>query len=135
MTKTSKNKKSQTNYPIGDFLIQIKNAALAKKRKVTVQKTKLIFSVAKSLKKEGYLSEIEENDNELSVTLGFHKKEPKLFRLKLISRPGLRVYMGADELEKRRGPETLIISTPKGIMTLKAALKKRLGGEVIAEII
>jgi ribosomal protein S8 len=63
-----------TNYPVGDFLIQIKNAGLAKRRYVSVPKTKLIESVAKVLQKEGYLEKLVEEENLLKVQLTFRKK-------------------------------------------------------------
>jgi len=54
--------------------------------------------------------------------------------LRLVSRPSLRVYVGVEDLEKRRKPETLLISTPKGIVSAKDAIKGRVGGEAIFEI-
>ncbi|QQS38957.1 30S ribosomal protein S8 [Candidatus Woesebacteria bacterium] len=122
------------NYPIGDFLIQIKNASLAGNEKVSVAKTKYIKSVAEALKKERYLTEVVDDDGVITVTLAFHKKEPLLFGLKLVSRPGLRRYMSVDDLEKHRGPETLILSTAHGVLSSKDAIKLRVGGEVIAKI-
>ncbi len=123
-----------TNYPVGDFLIRVKNAALARKRDVVVMNTKLINEVAKVLKKEGFLDEIRESKGELLASLVFRKKEPILLGIKLVSKPGLRIYMGVDELKMRRGPSVFIISTPKGVMSSDEAKKKRLGGEVIAEV-
>lgn len=123
-----------TNYPIGDFLIRIKNAVLAKNREVMVDSTKLIKEMANVLKKEGLLQEVKENKGKLIVQLAYRRKEPVVLDIKLVSRPGLRVYASVDELEKKRGPSTYILSTPKGVMTSKEAIKKRLGGEVIAEL-
>ena len=54
--------------------------------------------------------------------------------LKLVSKPGLRIYMGADELAAKRGPSYYILSTSKGIKTSREAIKERIGGEVIVEI-
>lgn len=123
-----------TNYPIGDFLIQIKNAALAKRRSVEVDKTKLIVGVAKVLKEEGFLSTLKGNKEKLTVGIVYRQKSPQLGGLKLVSKPGLRIYMGADELAKHRGISFFVVSTPKGIMSSKKAIKKRMGGEVIVEI-
>lgn len=122
------------NYPVGDFLIRLKNAALSGKREIVVPETKLVKSVAKVLKKQGFFNELTTKSRKITAKLSFHKKKPLLINLKLISKPGLRVYKGADELEKRRKPSFFLISTPKGIMTSKEAVKKRLGGEVIVEI-
>ena len=123
-----------TNYPIGDFLIKIKNAAMSGNREVEVVATNFIVSVANVLKKLGYLEEVKKKDNILRVVLAFHKKEPVLINLKLVSRPGLRTYINFDELSKRKGASFLIISSPKGVMSSKEALKSAVGGEVIAEV-
>jgi len=122
------------NYPIGDFLIQIKNAALARRKIVTVRSTKLVKSVADALKKEGYLADVTRKEGEIITTLAYHKKEPVLMGLKLVSRPGLRIYKRTGSLKKLRGYSTFILSTPKGIMTAKQATKENLGGEMIVEV-
>ena len=76
------------NYPVGDFLIRIKNAALAGKREIDVSETKLIKAVADVLKKEGYLEKVTEKQGKLNIRLAFRRKEPVLFKLKLVSKPG-----------------------------------------------
>ena len=126
---------AKTNYPIGDFLIRIKNAVMAGNRSVEVGSTKLIKAVAQILKKGEYLSELKEKDGRLVVQLSYRKKEPVLMDVKLVSRPGLRVYMSADELGKKRGPSIFIVSTSKGVLLSKEAIKKGVGGEVIAEVL
>lgn len=123
------------NYPVGDFLIQIKNASLAKKREVVVRNTKLIKAVADVLKDLGYLSEVKLSSGELTVEIAYHRKEPLINQVRLISKPGLRIYKGVEDLEKQRGPSVFIISTPKGVVSSRQAIKKRLGGEVIAEVL
>jgi small subunit ribosomal protein S8 len=122
------------NYPVGDFLIRVKNAVLSGKREIIVSETKLIKSVAKVLKKQGFFNEVTTKSGKITAKLNYHKKKPVLINLRLISKPGLRVYKGADELEKRRKPSFYLVSTPKGIMTSMEAVKKRLGGEIIVEI-
>ncbi len=123
------------NYPIGDFIIRIKNAARSGQRDVVVKKTKFIYEMAKVLKKEGFLNKISENNSDLTVELATHKKEAVIVDMKLISKPGLRIYADTDELSKRRGVSVLILSTPKGLMSQKEALKNGVGGEVIVEVI
>ena len=123
------------NYPIGDFIIRIKNAARSGQRDVVVKKTKFIYEMAKVLKKEGFLNKISENNSDLTVELATHKKEVVIVDMKLISKPGLRIYADTDELSKRRGVSVLILSTPKGLMSQKEALKNGVGGEVIVEVI
>ena len=124
-----------TNYNIGDFLIQIKNAAQAEKREVSLPRTKLVEASAKVLKKEGILEEVKVKDGELTTRLAYHKKEPMLLDLKIVSTPGLRVYAGFDELSARRSASWLLLSTSQGVMASGEAVKKKIGGEVIAEIL
>jgi len=123
-----------TNYPVGDFLIRVKNAALGRNKDVVFPKTKMVVALAHALKKEGFINEIKTVKNKLTVSLSYQKKEPVLLDIKLMSRPGLRVYMNANELSKIRKPSIVLVSTPKGILNAKVAAKQRLGGELIAEV-
>ena len=132
--KTTKNI-NMTNYPVGDFLIRIKNAKMAGKKDIRTPKTKLILNLAKKLQKIGLLDEVAERENMLDMRLKFFKKEPLLTDLKLVSKPGLRVYKEVRELEKIKSPYIYIVSTSKGLMTKKEAIKRRLGGEVIVKIL
>ena len=140
MKKTKKGKKDKkekfvmVGYPVGDFLIRVKNAALARQKEVVVQRTKLIEATAKALVKEGYLDEVKKEGEDIKVRLTFRAKEPEMLGLKLISKPGLRVYVGVEELAKRRKPSTIFLSTPNGVVTGKDAIKGRVGGEAIFEI-
>ena len=134
----AKIKQSRTtvgNYPVGDFLIRIKNASLARKKTVEFPSNKFVISVAKSLVKEKYLEEETVVQGVLKISLSYKKKEPMISNIKLVSRPGLRVYMKVEDLESLRGPSIFILSTPIGIMSSKEAIKKRQGGEIIAEIL
>jgi len=124
-----------TNYPVGEFLIALKNASMAKNKKVEVKANKEIVAIAEALKKLGYLDEVKKDKLMLTVSLAFRFKKPVLMGLKLVSKPGLRIYMGVDEIEKRKGPATYLISSPKGIISTRDAVKNRMGGEVIAEIL
>jgi small subunit ribosomal protein S8 len=123
------------NYPVGDFLIRLKNARMAKLKVVTVPSTKLIKATADALAAAGFLRDVTLTDGVLEVGLIYKKKEPVIMDVKLVSKPGLRIYMNVDELEKRRKPSILVLSTPKGVMSSKKALKERVGGEVIAEVL
>jgi len=139
MAKTKKQiKKTEvklaSNYPVGDFLIRIKNASLVNKKEVEMRRTNLVEAVAKKLKDVGFLNEVKVKGNKLTTTLRYVSKRPVLIDLKLVSKPGLRIYMSADDLEGVKRPTTYIISTPKGVMTRSEAIKKRVGGEVIVEI-
>jgi len=123
-----------SNFPVGDFLVRIKNAALARKQEVEIVNSKLIEALAKVLKKEGILTEIKKSKGKLTVGIAYRKKEPILLDLKIVSKPGLRIYMSVDELSAIRRPSFFILSTPKGILTSKEAIKGNIGGEVIVEI-
>ena len=135
MAKTkTKMKRSALNFPAGDFLIRLKNSALVNNKEFEVQETKLITSLCKALVKIGVIEDFKEADGKITVKLTFKSKKPVLMNVRLVSKPGLRIYKGADELSEIRGPSIFLISTPKGIMSSKEAIKQRLGGEVIAEI-
>jgi len=120
-----------TNYPVGDFITRIKNAALSSAKELRVRKTNYIKAVAEALEREGFLSEVKEEDKELIVKLAYARKEPILMNLELVSKPGLRIYETVEELESKKGPEVYILSTSKGILSSKEAIKKNIGGEVI----
>ena len=123
------------NFPIGDFLIRIKNAAISKNREIEVEGNKFIINTAECLKKLGYLDSVEAKEGLLRVKLSFRNKKPVLSNIKLISKPGLRVYSSVDELESLKGPSIYLISTPKGVVSAREAIKQRTGGEVIAEVL
>ncbi len=126
---------SVTNYAVGDFLIRIKNAAMAGNKEIEVKSIKKLVTVAEALKKMGFVDTVKNEKGVLKITLTFKNKTPRLKDLKLISKPGLRVYMGVSELETKKSPSILLISTPKGVTSSLKAIKDRVGGEVIAEIL
>ncbi len=122
------------NYFVGDFLIRVKNAARAKNKDIVFSESKYVFELAKALSRIGVVEEVKKIKEGITLSLTYKNKKPVLRDIKLVSKPGLRVYMGADEIGAKRGPSTFLISTPVGILSTKEALKKRVGGEVIAEI-
>lgn len=120
---------------ISDTLIRIKNGYLVGKQTVNVRYSKLIMALCKLLVEEGYLSECKQKQNEIELGLKYSNRQPSLTDVKRISKPGLRVYKGADSLPVvLNGLGIAIVSTPKGVMTGKAARKLKLGGEVLAEV-
>lgn len=125
----------KTNYPVGDFLVSLKNAAQAGQKVVELDGAKFLKSVALALKEAGYLDSVEVEDGKLKSSLAYRKKEPLLMDIKLVSKPGLRIYMGADDLAEKKGPFSFIVSTSKGVMMSDDAVKKRLGGEVLAKVL
>lgn len=124
-----------TNYSIGDFLIRVKNASMAGNKEVVFKSNNKVVAVAEALKKIGFLDSVKKDKENLVVTLTFKDKKPLLSNVKLVSKPGLRVYLGADEIADKKGPSVYLISTPKGVISSRVAVKERIGGEVIAEIL
>lgn len=122
------------NYWVGDFCIRMKNAAMSGQKEFRVPETKMVRAVANVFKKEKYLDSVTLENNELICSLSYRKKQPILLNLKLVSKPGLRIYKNVDELSKHKGASWLIISTSKGLKSLKDALKQGMGGEVIVEV-
>ncbi len=123
-----------TNYPVGDLLIRIKNAVRAKNGETSAPHTKFSFAVAKALQKAGYLAEVSQKDGDINMKLAYSHKEPVLIDIKLVSKPGRRIYAGVREIEKKKGPSIFLVSTPEGILTSIEVLKAGKGGEVVAEI-
>jgi small subunit ribosomal protein S8 len=127
-------KKTVTNYPVGDFLIRLKNASMAGNKEVSVSTSNKVLAIAEALKKFGFLDSVKNEKGIITVSLTFRHKRPLILNIKLISKPGLRIYLGADEIEDKKGPSIYVISSPKGIISSLEAVKTRVGGEIIAEI-
>jgi small subunit ribosomal protein S8 len=122
--------------PIADLLTRIRNAQQARKQEVTMAASKVKMAVVRVLKDEGYVNDFRvENDGGkslLTVALKYFEGKPVIDRLERVSRPGLRIYRGKDELPKvLGGMGTVIVSTPKGVMTDKQARSIGQGGEVL----
>ena len=130
-----------TNDPIADMLTRIRNANTAKHDTVDIPASRMKISIANILLDEGYITKYDlvgdGVDKAIRVTLkyGKDKNEKIISGLKRISRPGLRIYAGAEELPKVLGGLGIaIISTNKGVITDKEARKEKIGGEVLAYI-
>ncbi len=120
---------------IADTLIRIKNGYRVGKQTVSVRYSKLILEICKLLVSEGFLESCNQKKNEIEVTLKYNNRKPALEDVKRISKPGLRVYKGANYLPRvLNGLGIAIISTPKGVLTDKKARKEKVGGEVLAEV-
>ncbi len=127
--------------PIADMLTRIRNANTAKHDKVLVPVSKIKVSIANILVDEGYIEKYEIVDGDkfqnIEITLKYNgaKKEKIISGLKKISKPGLRVYAGKDDVPRvLSGLGTAILSTNKGVITDKEARKLGVGGEVLAYI-
>ena len=126
--------------PIADMLTRIRNAITAKKEDVLIPTSKLKVSIANILLAEGYVKAVEEvgegvNKN-IKVTLKYGPNGEKVISgIKRISKPGLRIFSGAEDLPKViNGLGIAIISTNKGVMTDKQARSQSIGGEVLAYV-
>ncbi|MCI6755849.1 MAG: 30S ribosomal protein S8 [Lachnospiraceae bacterium] len=130
-----------TNDPIADMLTRIRNANTAKHDTVDIPASKMKQAIAKILLDEGYVRSVELVDNgafkDIRITLkyGADKNDRVLTGLKRISKPGLRVYAGKDNLPKvLNGLGTAILSTNQGVITDKKARELQVGGEVLCFI-
>jgi small subunit ribosomal protein S8 len=122
--------------PIADLLTRIRNGQAARKSSVTLASSKLKQAILKVLKDEGYIAEYalqnEDGKPTLRIDLKYYEGRPVIDRIERVSRPGLRIYRGKDDLPRvLGGMGTVIISTPKGVMTDKAAQAIGQGGEVL----
>lgn len=125
--------------PIADMFVRIKNAQAVRKPFVAMPSSKMKLAIAKLLKEEGYITdfqcETQGAKSSLTVFLKYHLDMPVIAALKRVSRPGLRAYKSVGQLPKVVGGlGVAIISTPKGLMTDKAARALGQGGEVIATV-
>lgn len=122
--------------PIADFLTRIRNGLSAGKAEVRMPSSKLKKAVADVLKNEGYIHDFAEKDidgkPQLTVALKYYQGRPVIARLDRVSRPGLRVYKGVDDLPKVDGGlGVAIVSTSAGLMSDRAARTAGHGGEVL----
>ena len=128
------------NDPIADMLTRIRNAQIARHDSVTIPASNMKKAIAKILLDEGYIKSVENVadglQGSIKITLKYQdKKQPVIVGLKRISKPGLRIYAGKDELPRVLGGlGTAIVSTSKGVMADRDARKAGVGGEVIAYI-
>lgn len=126
--------------PIADMLTRIRNANSAKHKTVDIPASKMKTAIAEILFKEGYIKSFEIINNEtqgiIRITLKYDEKGNRVIDgIKRISKPGLRVYAGKEELPKvLNGLGIAIVSTSKGLKTDKEAREAGMGGEVLAYV-
>lgn len=126
--------------PISDMLTRIRNAQAVKKTELALPYSKIKFSIAKILEKEGYLKDVEQTSDgkfsNIRIELLYREKNlPAIETITRISKPGRRVYAKANELPRVLSDIGIaIISTPNGLMTNKEARSRKLGGEIICEV-
>jgi small subunit ribosomal protein S8 len=125
--------------PIADMLTRIRNGQAANKPSVQMPASKKKLAIAKVLKDEGYIIDYQQVEVDgkpvLEIQLKYFQGRPVIEYVKRVSRPGLRIYKGRDELPRVRGGLGIaIVSTSKGVMTDREARKLGHGGEVIAYV-
>ncbi|MGI8406822.1 MAG: 30S ribosomal protein S8 [Thermomicrobiales bacterium] len=128
------------NDPISDMLTRVRNAGMARKTETTMPSTKILVAIANILKSEGYIVDFDVIEktpqNQLVVKLSYGPDKRHAIReIKRISKPGLRVYAGKDELPRvRSGLGIAIVSTPEGVLTGYEARRRGIGGEVLCTV-
>lgn len=125
--------------PIADMLTRIRNASSASHETVEMRHSRMKEAIGNILKQEGYLENCESSGEghkkTLKLTLKYHGKNGVIRGLKRISKPGLRQYVGAQEIPPvLRGMGIAIVSTPQGLLTGKEARRRNVGGELVCFI-
>lgn len=125
--------------PIADMLSRIRNAARAKKRETVVPRSRVKWEIAKILERQGFLEQVQGRGEgphaEIVITLRYQDREPVVRNLVRISKPGRRLYVGWEDIKRvNSGYGVAIISTSQGLMTGEEARRRRLGGELLAEV-
>lgn len=127
--------------PVANFLTSIRNAYMVRNEHALTPASKLTLRLAKLLTKEGYLADVAEETTDagrkmLKLTMRYTDKQPAVLSIRRVSKPGRRLYAGADRLPRpKTGFGTLVISSSAGLMTDREARQKKVGGEIVAEII
>ena len=123
---------------VANMLTCIRNASKALKPQVFVRHSKLKENIARILKQEGFISDysvVDEAKKELQIKLKIKARKGVIEGVKRVSKPGLRQYVGADEIPRVLGGlGVAIISTPKGVLTGQEAREQKVGGEVLAHV-
>jgi small subunit ribosomal protein S8 len=122
--------------PIADMLTRIRNAQMVRGNSVTMPSSKLKAAIAQVLKDEGYIENFAIRPNagkpELDINLKYYAGEPVIERIERVSKPGLRIYRGRDDIPKvMNGLGVAIVSTSRGVMTDRKARATGIGGEVL----
>ena len=124
--------------PVADMLTRIRNGQQAGKKNVMMPASKMKSAIATVLKDEGFINDFNvatEGKPSLEIELKYFQGKPVIDLINRVSRPGLRIYKGKDDLPKvRNGLGIAIISTSKGVMTDRAARAAGQGGEIVAYV-
>ena len=124
--------------PIADLLTRVRNALMRDKATVNAPYSKLKHELAKLLVKEGFLTsvkKVKKDFDELEITLKYFEDKPVIKELVRESKPGLRKYSSYKDIKPHKGGLGIkVLTTSKGLMTDKEAIKKQMGGEVICRV-
>ncbi len=125
--------------PVADLLTRIRNAQMIGIREVELPYSNIKMEILRVLKEEGFIESYESKADgakkDISIKLKYYQGKPVIERIKRISRPALRIYRASRELPQVRGGLGIaIISTPKGVMTDRAARTQNVGGEVLCTV-
>jgi len=125
--------------PIADMLTRIRNAQMVNKPMVSMPSSKLKTAIASVLKDEGYIDDfaVQANDGkpQLNISLKYYAGRPVIEMIDRVSKPGLRVYRGSENMPKvMNGLGVTIVSTSKGVMTDRKARAAGVGGEVLCVV-
>jgi len=126
--------------PIGDMLTRIRNGSRAHKSEIVMPRSKIKLQIAEVLKSEGFVKDVHQHQNgpqgEITIVLRYDRDGSAAFtHVKRVSKPGLRRYVGYQNLPKVLGGlGASILSTPKGILVDREARKQKVGGELICSI-
>ena len=125
--------------PIADFLTSIRNANTARKVDVTVPGSKIKAEIARVLKAEGFIDDYgvtpDEKQGHITVTLRYVDRERVINKIKRVSKPGRRIYLGKAEIPRVQGGLGIsILSTPRGVLTDTEAKRAGVGGEILAQV-
>jgi small subunit ribosomal protein S8 len=126
--------------PIADMLTRIRNAQATEKVSVAMPASKVKLAIAKVLKDEGYIEDFAERTvdghNTLEIGLKYYAGKPVIEKIERISRPGLRIYKGRDDMPPvMNGLGVAIVSTSRGVMTDRRARDTGIGGEVLCIVV
>ena len=125
--------------PISDMLTRIRNAQMANKASVVMPSSKLKLAIVKVLEEEGYIDgySVREQDKKsiLEIGLKYYAGHPVIERIDRVSKPGLRIYRGVNDIPRvMNGLGVAIVSTPKGVLTDRKARAANVGGEVLCVV-
>lgn len=123
--------------PIADMLTRIRNAGMARQRRVDMPVSKLKTEIARILKENHYIHDFKvletSSHDVLRLYLKYYQDKPVIRELTRVSKPGLRKYVGATEIPRvRNGLGMAVLSTSRGVMTDREARASKVGGELLA---